>query len=58
MEECSAATTLHELDEIDFSTGQYYTDKPTIVQIIKEVVHHYGGEALEKIIVSDIDEKS
>lgn len=52
-----AAETLHEYDEIDFQTGQYYTDKPTIVQIIKEVVHHYGGEALEKIIVSDIDEK-
>lgn len=51
----SAAVDFHEYEELDSSTGEYYIKKPTIVQIIRELVNHFGGEALERIIISDID---
>lgn len=51
----SAAVTFHEYEELDPSTGGYYIKQPTIVQIIKELVNHFGGEQLGKIIISDID---
>lgn len=31
--------------------------QPTIYQIIKELVNHFGGEQLGKIIISDIDDR-
>jgi len=31
--------------------------KPTIYQIIQELVHHYGGEQLGKILINDIINK-
>jgi len=31
--------------------------EPTIYQIIQELVNHFGGEQLSKIIISDIDNK-
>lgn len=49
-----AAVTLSEYDTID-KNGNYIIAKPTIEQIIREVVNHYGGEQLGKIIISDID---
>ena len=51
----SAAVTFHEYEELDPGTGGYYIKQPTIVQIIKELVNHFGGEQLGKIIISDID---
>ena len=50
-----ASTVFHEYEEIDPSTGNYYIKQPTIVQIIEELVNHFGGEQLGKIIISDID---
>ena len=50
----SASTTFHEYDEIDPETGNYFVSKPTIVQIIRELVNHFGGEQLSKIIISDV----
>ena len=44
-------------DTIDPETGSWVTTKPTIVQIIRELVNHWGGEQLGKIIVKDIDER-
>ena len=37
--------------------GQLILDKPTIFQIIQELVHHYGGEQLGKIIIDGLDTK-
>ena len=49
-----ASTTFHEYDTID-ENGKYVTLKPTIYQIIQELVNHFGGEQLSKIIISDLD---
>ena len=50
----SASVELHTYDTID-EYGEWITQYPTIYQIIQEVVHHYGGEQLGKIIISDVD---
>ena len=49
-----AATTFHEYETVD-ENGQYVILKPTIYQIIRELVNHFGGEQLGKIIISDLD---
>ena len=49
-----ASVTFHEYETID-ENGQYILVRPTIYQIIQEVVNHFGGEQLGKIIISDID---
>jgi hypothetical protein len=51
----SAAVDFHEYEVLDSATGDYIIQKPTIYQIIQEVVNHFGGESLERIIISDID---
>jgi len=50
----SSAVQFDEYETID-ERGEYIIKKPTIVQIIRELVNHFGGEALGKIIISDID---
>jgi hypothetical protein len=50
-----AAVDFHEYEVLNPETGDYFFQKPTIVQIIQELVNHFGGESLEKIIISDID---
>ena len=50
-----ASAIFDEYEEIDPATGSYVIQKPTIVQIIYELVNHFGGEQLGKIIVSDLD---
>ena len=49
-----ASVTFHEYETID-ENGQYIIVRPTIYQIIQEVVNHFGGEQLGKINNSDID---
>ena len=39
----------------NLENGDFVIMKPTIVQIIQELVNHFGGEPLEKIVISDID---
>lgn len=51
----TAATTFNEYDVLNPETGDYVIEYPTIVQIIRELVNHHGGEQLGKIIISDID---
>ena len=51
-----AAADLHLIDTID-EDGNPITIYPTIYQIIQELVHHWGGEQLGKIIISDLDSK-
>ena len=43
-------------DTIDES-GAYITLRPTIVQIIRELINHWGNEQLGKIIIKEIDER-
>ena len=50
-----ASVVFHEYETLDPETGRYIIQKPTIVQIIREVVNHFGGEQLGKIIISDLD---
>ena len=49
-----ASVTFSEYDTID-ENGKYFTLQPTIYKIIQELVNHYGGEQLSKIIISDLD---
>ena len=49
-----ASVTFHEYETVD-ENGQYVIVQPTIYQIIQELVNHYGGEQLAKIIISDVD---
>ena len=49
-----ASVIFHEKDTFD-EQGNYMTVKPTIYQIIQELVHHWGNEQLGKIIISDVD---
>ena len=48
-----ASTQFDEYSTID-ANGKYVIQKPTIYQIIQEVVNHFGGEQLGKIIISDV----
>lgn len=49
-----ASVTFHEREDIS-ETGEIEIVKPTIYQIILEVVNHFGGIPLSKIIISDLD---
>lgn len=49
-----AAATLSEYDTID-GNGVEIAKKITMVQLIREIVNHYGDEQLGKIIISDLD---
>ena len=49
-----ASTTFHEMEQIE-ENGNILIIKPTMYQIIQEVVNHFGGEQLGKIIISGLD---
>ena len=49
----SASTEFHKYDTVD-ENGDWITKYPTIYQIIFELVHHFGGEQIGKIII-DVD---
>ena len=51
-----ASVTFNEIEDID-EDGNIQVTQPTIYQIIQELVNHFGGEQLGKIIISDIDNK-
>ena len=53
----TSSVELDRYDTLDPSTGQMYTTKNTISQIIRELVNHFGKIPLDKIIINDIDEK-
>ena len=52
----AASTTFSEYETMT-EDGEVIISKPTIYQIIQELVNHFGGEALNKIIIKDIDTK-
>lgn len=49
-----AATVFHELETQD-NYGNITVSNPTIVQIIQELVHHFGNEQAGKIIIKDLE---
>ena len=51
-----AAAQLHTMDTLD-ENGDEVTIYPTMYQIIQQLVHHWGGEQLGKIIISDLDNR-
>ena len=51
-----ASITFSEIEDVD-QDGSISISNPTIYQIIQELVNHFGGEQLGKIIISDIDNK-
>ena len=50
-----ASTTFHER-MIMLDNGDYEIQQPTIFQIIQEAVNHWGGETIENIVITDIEE--
>lgn len=51
-----ASVTFHE-SLVQLDNGDVEIQYPTIFQIIYEAVNHWGGEAIENIIITDIDEE-
>ena len=51
------ASTQFDKYETVNENGELIVTQPTVDQIVREVVNHFGGEQLSKIIVSDIDTK-
>ena len=51
-----ASTQFDEYETLD-ENGEWTIEKPVIQQIIRELVNHFGGEQLGKIIISDIDNR-
>lgn len=49
----SSTTVLDEVDDID-ETGVTVSKKVLIFDLIQELVHHFGGEPLENILIEDI----
>lgn len=49
-----ASTQLDSYDTLD-ENGDWILTKPVVAQIIREVVNHFGGEQLSKIIINDVD---
>ena len=49
-----ASTQFDTYETID-ENGNWVLSRPTINQIIRELVNHFGGEQLSKIIISDVD---
>ena len=51
------AATVFDNCEVYSEDGTILIKKPTIDQIIMELVNHFGGEQLGKIIISDLDKR-
>jgi hypothetical protein len=50
------APILHEV-EMEDKDGSIYYEQILLFNIIQELVHHYGGEKMSNIYISDIPEK-
>ncbi len=51
-----ASITFHE-SLVELANGDYEIRFPTIYKIIYEAINHWGGEILENIIITDLEEK-
>ena len=52
-----ASVIFNEIEDID-EEGNIIVRQPTIFQIIQELVNHFGGQQLGKIIISDLDNRA
>ena len=51
-----ASVVFDRIEDID-QDGSIVITQPKIYQIIQQLVHHFGGEQLGKIIIRDVDDK-
>ena len=51
-----ASVTFSEMQDVN-ENGEVYIKRPRIYQIIQELVNHFGGEQLGKIIISDVENR-
>ena len=51
-----ASVVFNEIEDVD-EDGNIQVTEPTIYQIIQELVNHFGGEQLGKIIISDVNSR-
>lgn len=51
-----ASTQLDKYDTLD-ENGDWILSQPVVPQIIREVVNHFGGEQLGKIIINDVENR-
>ena len=54
----TSSVVLDHYDTLEDTNGSIITTYPTINRIIRELVNHFGGEQLGKIIINNIDEKA
>ena len=52
-----ASITFSEIETSSNLSDEIKIEQPTIYQIIQELVNHWGGEQLGKILISDIEER-
>ena len=52
-----ASIILNQVEDID-ENGQIVIRQPTIYQIIQQLVNHFGGQQLGKIIIGDLDNRA
>lgn len=49
------AATIFDSIDTQSATGQYVSEKVKVYEIIENAVNHFGGEALENIVIEDVD---
>lgn len=52
-----ASIILNEIEDVD-ENGQTIISHPTLFQIIQQLVNHFGGEQIGKIIIADLDNQA
>lgn len=48
-----ASVVFHQIEDVD-DKGNVIITQPTVYQIIQELVNHFGGQQLSKIIIGDV----
>ena len=48
------ATTILDEEDTQSASGEYVTEKVLVYNIIQEMVHHFGGEDLNNILIEDV----
>ena len=48
------ATTILDEEDTQSVSGEYVTEKVLVYNIIQEMVHHFGGEDLNNILIEDV----
>ena len=54
----TSSIELDKAEDIDSSTGEIIYTRKSIYQMIMELVNHFGGEQVGKILISDLDTKT